>query len=116
MTRTAIVRGLMLASVLVAWTGCKKDESSTTAAAAGGDPVQLLDAGAEPQTPLRYKIAEGTTTKSNMDFTMATLAKATEEVVLPLLPLLPHCSSHNQSSESTERLPYRIRLMTAMPG
>ncbi len=60
------VRGLILISVLLVLGSCKKDGSSATAADA--NPVLLLDAGAEPQALLRYKIAEGTTTKSNMDF------------------------------------------------
>jgi len=85
MTRIAIVRGLILVSALLVLTSCKKDES-TTAAAAGGDPVLLLDAGAEPHAPLRYKIADGTTTKSNMDFTIATLATTSESAALSVVP------------------------------
>jgi hypothetical protein len=33
---------------------CKKDGSSATAADANADPVLLLEAGAEPQAPLRW--------------------------------------------------------------
>ena len=77
---------MILVSALLVWTSCKKDESSTTAAAASGDPVQLLDAGAEPQAPLRYKIADGTTTKSNMDFTIATLATTDDAAALSVVP------------------------------
>lgn len=86
MMNRAIVRGLVLTLALVAWTGCKKGESSTTAASRGGDPVVLLDAGAEPRAALRYKIADGTTTKSNMDFTMATLATTEDGAALSVLP------------------------------
>lgn len=86
MTRTAIVRGLILVVALIAWTGCKKDDSSKTAAAASGDPVLLLETGAEPHAPLRYKIAEGTTTKSNMDFTIATLATTDDAAALSVVP------------------------------
>ena len=86
MTRMAILRALILMSALLVWTSCKKDDSSTTAAAVGGDPVQLLDAGAEPQAPLRYKIANGTTTKSNMDFTIATLATTDDAAALSVVP------------------------------
>ena len=82
----AFVRGLVLTLALVAWTGCKKGESSTTADSQSGDPVVLLDAGAEPRTPLRYKIADGTTTKSNMDFTMATLATTDDAAALSVVP------------------------------
>ncbi|MGB5524959.1 MAG: hypothetical protein WBM96_20480, partial [Polyangiales bacterium] len=80
------VRGLMLMSVLLVLSSCKKDGLSATAADANADPVLLLDAGAEPQTVLRYKIAEGTTTKSNMDFTIATLAKTSEAASLTVVP------------------------------
>jgi hypothetical protein len=86
MTKQAIVRGLILMAALLVLTSCKKDESSTTAADANADPVLLLDDGAEPQTPLRYKIAEGTTTKSNMDFTIATLATTSESAALTVVP------------------------------
>lgn len=86
MTSKTIVRSLILVSALLAWTGCKKDESSTTASAAQGDPVSLLDAGAEPRAPLRYKIADGTVTKSNMDFTMATLATTSDAAALSVVP------------------------------
>ncbi len=84
--RTAIVRGLILTSALVLLTNCKKDESSATAASRVDDPVLLLDAGAEPQAPLRYKIADGTTTKSNMDFTIATLATTSDKAALSVVP------------------------------
>jgi hypothetical protein len=86
MKKKAILLGLFVLSALLAWTGCKKDETSTTAASGSGDPVLLLDAGAEPQAPLRYKIAEGTTTKSNMDFRMATLATTTDASALAVVP------------------------------
>ena len=85
MSRVAIVRGLVLVSALLALTGCKKDESSTTPAPSG-DPVLLLEAGTEPRAPLRYKIAEGTITKSNMDFTMATLATTDDAAALSVVP------------------------------
>ncbi len=81
-----LVRGLMCMSLLLALSSCKKDGSSATAADVNVDPVLLLDAGAEPQALLRYKIAEGTTTKSNMDFTMATLAKTSESAALSVVP------------------------------
>jgi hypothetical protein len=86
MTKKTIVRSLILLSALLAWTGCKKDDSATTAAAAAADPVLLLEAGAEPHAPLRYKIADGTVTKSNMDFTMATLATTDDGAALSVVP------------------------------
>ncbi|MBW2161001.1 MAG: hypothetical protein JRD92_14155 [Deltaproteobacteria bacterium] len=86
MKKQAIVRGLILLSALLVLASCKKDGSSATAADANADPVLLLDAGAEPQAPLRYKIADGTTTKSNMDFTIATLATTAESAALSVVP------------------------------
>ncbi|MGB5661409.1 MAG: hypothetical protein WBO54_18205, partial [Thermoanaerobaculia bacterium] len=86
MEKQAIVRSLFLMAALLVLTSCKKDGSSATAAGANVDPVLLLDAGAEPQAVLRYKIAEGTTTKSNMDFTIATLAKTSESAALTVVP------------------------------
>jgi len=73
-------------SALLVLASCKKDGSSATAADANADPVLLLEAGAEPQAPLRYKIADGTTTKSNMDFTIATLATTAESAALSVVP------------------------------
>jgi hypothetical protein len=86
MKKQAIVRSLILLSALLVLTSCKKDGSSATAADANADPVLLLEAGAEPQSPLRYKIADGTTTKSNMDFTIATLATTSESAALSVVP------------------------------
>jgi len=81
-----LVRGLILMSALLVLSSCKKDGGSATAADVNADPVLLLEAGAEPQAPLRYKIAEGTTTKSNMDFTIATLATTEENAALSVVP------------------------------
>jgi hypothetical protein len=86
MKKQAIVRSLILLSALLVLASCKKDESSATAADASADPVLLLDAGAEPRAPLRYKIADGTTTKSNMDFTIATLATTADAAALSVVP------------------------------
>ena len=86
MKKQSLVRSLILLSALLVLTSCKKDGSSATAADANADPVLLLEAGAEPQSPLRYKIADGTTTKSNMDFTIATLATTAESAALSVVP------------------------------
>lgn len=86
MQKQALVRSLVLLSALLVLTSCKKDGSSTTAADANTDPVLLLEAGVEPRSPLRYKIADGTTTKSNMDFTIATLATTAETAALAVVP------------------------------
>lgn len=85
MSRKAMVRGLISMLLVFAWAGCKKDESSTTPTASAG-PVLLLEAGAEPHSLLRYKIADGTITKSNMDFTMATLATTDDAAALSVVP------------------------------
>ena len=86
MKKQSLVRSLILLSALLVLTSCKKDGSSATAADVNADPVLLLEAGAEPQSPLRYKIADGTTTKSNMDFTIATLATTSESAALSVVP------------------------------
>ncbi|MBW2191731.1 MAG: hypothetical protein JRG93_19500 [Deltaproteobacteria bacterium] len=86
MKKQVLVRSLIVLSALLVLTGCKKGESSATAADASADPVLLLEAGAEPQAPLRYKIADGTTTKSNMDFTIATLATTADAAALSVVP------------------------------
>jgi hypothetical protein len=86
MKKQALVRSFVLLSALLVLTSCKKDGSSTTAADANTDPVLLLEAGVEPRSPLRYKIADGTTTKSNMDFTIATLATTAETAALSVVP------------------------------
>lgn len=84
MKKQTIARVLILASAMLSLSSCKKD--SATAADAGKEPVLLLDTGAEPRAPLRYKIAEGTTTKSNMDFTIATLATTNDAAALSIVP------------------------------
>ncbi len=84
--KNAFARGLILMPAFLVLSSCNKDGGSATAADAKADPVLLLEAGAEPQAPLRYKIAEGTTTKSNMDFTIATLATTDEDAALSVVP------------------------------
>lgn len=86
MKKQVPVRSLILLSALLVLTSCKKDGASATAADASADPVLLLEAGAEPQASLRYKIADGTTTKSNMDFTIATLATTEDAAALSVVP------------------------------
>jgi hypothetical protein len=77
---------LAMSASLLAWAGCKKDKSSTTSASAEADPVLLLDEGSEPRTALRYKIAEGTTTTSNMDLAIARLATNEYAGILSVMP------------------------------
>jgi hypothetical protein len=86
MKKQVLVHSLISLSALLVLTSCKNGQSSATAADASADPVLLLEAGAEPQAPLRYKIADGTTTKSNMDFTIATLATTADTAALSVVP------------------------------
>ncbi|TFH28084.1 MAG: hypothetical protein E4H00_08985 [Myxococcales bacterium] len=86
MKKQVLVRSLILVFAMLVLASCKNEGSSKTAADAKADPVLLLEAGAEPQSPLRYKIADGTTTKSNMDFTIATLATTDESAALSVVP------------------------------
>jgi hypothetical protein len=80
------VRSVIVMSMLLVLSSCKNDASSATAADANAGPVLLLDAGAEPQSLLRYKIADGTITNSNMDFSMATLATTDDAAALSVVP------------------------------
>lgn len=86
MTNDKLMRGMVCMVSLLALASCKKGGSSATAADASADPVLLLEAGAEPLAPLRYKIAQGTVTKSNMDFNMATLATTQDKAALSVVP------------------------------
>lgn len=86
MTKQVIVRGLILTSALFVLTSCKKGESAATAAGAKSDPVLLLETGEEPRAPLRYKIADGTTTTSDMDFAVARLATTADTAALSVVP------------------------------
>lgn len=87
MSKKILLGGLVTMFALLALGGCHKDAKSETAATVdGGDPVLVLEAGAEPRTTLRYKITDGTITKSNMDFRLATLAQTTDAAALSVVP------------------------------
>lgn len=86
MKKKNLVLGLACLASLLALAGCKKDGASATAANVATDPVRLLEAGAEPLAKLRYEVAQGTVTKSNMDFRMATLATTREKAALSVVP------------------------------
>lgn len=77
---------LLAATTLVVLGGCKGDRSKTSAEAEGTDPVVLLENGNEPRELLRYAIAPGTTTTSNMDFRLASLAVTPENASLTVVP------------------------------
>ncbi len=87
MTKQALLHGFVAMSALLVLGGCSKDSKSETAATAdSGEPVVVLEAGAEPRTPLRYKITDGTVTKSNMDFRLASLAQTSDAASLSVVP------------------------------
>jgi len=79
--------GLFLVGlVLAVASGCSKGASTETAASTPADPVTLLDAGQEPRSKLRYRIAEGTTTTSTSTIHVTTLASSREGEALTVLP------------------------------
>ena len=86
MTERVIIRGLIVASALSVVVACTKHETRTAKPAKDDDPVALLEAGEEPREPLRYKIAPGTTTTSNIDFGLAWLATSRRGAELSVVP------------------------------
>lgn len=83
MTKQVLLRALILMSALLVLSGCKSD---TAKDAKSGDPVLVLDAGAEPREALRYKIASGTTTNATMDFGLASMASSKRGAALSVTP------------------------------
>lgn len=83
MTRQAVFLAMTLMTALFTLSGCKSDDASDVKA---GDPVVVIDQGAEPRETLRYDIAKGTTTTSKMEFAMASLATAAGSAELTVTP------------------------------
>jgi len=83
MTKQVLLRALTLMSALLVLNGCKSD---TAKDAKSGDPVVVLDAGAEPRETLRYKIKHGTTTNATMDFGLASMASTRRGAALSVTP------------------------------
>lgn len=83
MTKQVLLRAFILATALLVLNGCKSDSAKD---AKSGDPVLVLDAGAEPRDSLRYKIAHGTTTNATMDFGLASLATTRRGASLSVTP------------------------------
>lgn len=83
MTKQVLLRALILASALLVLNGCKSDTASD---AKKGDPVLVLDTGAEPRESLRYKIKHGTTTTATMEFGLASLATSRRGAALSVTP------------------------------
>jgi len=78
-----LLRALILASALLVLNGCKSDTASD---AKKGDPVLVLETGAEPRESLRYKISHGTTTSAMMEFGLASLASSRRGAALSVTP------------------------------
>ena len=85
MSKQTLARTLVVLSALLVLGGCKKDADDAKDAK-GADPVSLIEQGAEPREELRYEIAEGTTTSSNMDFRIVSLATTAEGAELSVVP------------------------------
>ena len=85
MSRQSLFWALVLVAGGHALGGCK---SNTAKDAQGVDPIQVIDAGAEPRAPLRYAIPRGTITKSTMEIDMAELATTSTSSGLSIPPKL----------------------------
>jgi len=86
MTGKAIASRAVFVAAFVVLAACNKDKTETAADVKRGDPVLVLDRGKEPREPLRYTIAPGTTTTSNMDFGLASLARTRSSAELSVVP------------------------------
>lgn len=83
MTKQVVYRTLILMSLLLVLNGCKSENAND---AESGDPVLVIDQGAEPREMLRYAIAEGTTTSSTMEYALASLATTSSSTSLSVTP------------------------------
>ena len=83
MTKQIVYRALILMSVSFVLNGCKSDTAND---AESGDPVVVIDQGAEPRETLRYAIAPGTTTTSTMEYALASLATTETSASLSVTP------------------------------
>ncbi|MDH3625748.1 MAG: hypothetical protein OES69_16895 [Myxococcales bacterium] len=112
MTKQVITRGLIVISALLVVSGCSKDKSNT-AKDAKGDPVLVLDEGQEPRQMLRYKVAEGTTTTSNMDFGLASLATSSAGAQLSVVPGVRLHVVSGPSIQSRRGTRFDVRIIKA---
>lgn len=113
MTKQVIARGLIVMSALLVLNGCSKDKSNTAKDAKRGDPVLVLDAGQEPREELRYKVVQGTTTTSNMDFGLASLATSTAGAELSVVPGVRLHIVSGPSIESKRGTRFDVRIVKA---
>ncbi|MFA9412656.1 MAG: hypothetical protein ACERK0_15420, partial [Deltaproteobacteria bacterium] len=87
MMRHSMMRGLVLASALLALAGCKESNTAADADSEGDDNgVRLLDKGQRPRAELRYGVPAGTTSSSTTTFRVATLATSGDTAALSVLP------------------------------
>ncbi|MDH3725968.1 MAG: hypothetical protein OER77_00415 [Myxococcales bacterium] len=113
MTKQVIKRGLIVMSALLMLSGCNKDKSNTAQDAKRGDPVLVLDAGQEPREVLRYKVAHGTTTTSNMDFGLASLATSSAGAQLSVVPGVRLHVVSGPSMQSKRGTRFDVRIVKA---
>ncbi|MDH3199414.1 MAG: hypothetical protein OEM15_00840 [Myxococcales bacterium] len=111
MTKQVITRGLIVMCALLVLSGCSK--SNTAKDAKSGDPVLVLDAGKEPHEVLRYKVAEGTTTTSNMDFGLASLATSSKGAQLSVVPGVRLHVVSGPSIQSRRGTRFDVRIIKA---
>lgn len=83
MNKQVLLRALILVSASLILNGCKSDSAND---AKSGDPVLVLDAGAEPRETLRYEIKHGTTTNATMDFGLAAMTTTRRGATLTVTP------------------------------
>ncbi len=113
MAKQMITRALTLVAALLVLAGCGKDKSDTARDAKRGDPVLVLDEGQEPRELLRYKVTEGTTTTSNMDFGLASLAKSSKGARLSVVPGVRLHVVSGPSIESRRGTRFDVRIIKA---
>lgn len=113
MTKQVIMRGLIVMSALLILDGCSKDKSDTARDAKRGDPVLVLDEGQEPRELLRYTVTEGTTTTSNMDFGLASLAKTSAGAQLSVVPGVRLHVVSGPSIQSRRGTRFDVRIVKA---
>jgi len=114
MNKRGFLKSTLLLSALSVVGACDKEAKTETAATAdAGDPVRLLDAGAEPRTSLRYKITDGTITKSNMDLQIATLAQTEDEAALSVVPGMRLHIVSGPSMKTSEGIQFDVNIEKA---
>jgi hypothetical protein len=83
MTKKLVLCASIVTFALLALSGCKSDDASD---AEKNDPVLVIDAGQEPRETLRYNIAHGTTTTSNMEYALASMTTTESTASLSVTP------------------------------